>query len=45
MQGRKRGKRKATAALILDDPEHTLVDRKVKQSALCMAFMQSSGAF
>ena len=32
VQGRKKGKRKATATMVVDDPEHILLDRKVSCS-------------
>lgn len=50
MQGRKRGKRKATATLVLDDPEHILLDRKVScrtagvQETSAAAFVALMGA-
>ena len=34
LQGRRRGKRKTTATIIMDDPEHILLDRKVTCSTL-----------
>ena len=36
MQGRKRGKRKATATIVVDDPEHILLDRKVSYSIISL---------
>ena len=36
VQGRRRGKRKAMATIVMDDPEHILIDRKVNCSTLAM---------